>query len=86
MILYLHGGGYTCGTLDYARGFASVLAESTGMRVLSGIPAGPEHPYPAALADAYSAYKFLLEEGYDSKQIVLCGESAGGGLIYRFVI
>ncbi|HHT54398.1 MAG TPA: alpha/beta hydrolase fold domain-containing protein [Clostridiales bacterium] len=83
VILYLHGGGYTCGTLDYARGFASVLAESTGMRVFC--PAyrlAPEHPYPAALADAYSAYKFLLEEGYDSKQIVLCGESAGGGLIY----
>ncbi len=83
VILYLHGGGYTCGTLDYAKGFASVLAASCGMRVFcAAYRLAPEHPYPAALEDAYSAYRFLLDEGYDSRHVVLCGESAGGGLIY----
>ena len=81
-ILYLHGGGYTCGTLDYAKGFASVLPSLRECGFCQAYRLALEHPYPAALEDAYSAYRFLIEEGYDSKQIVLCGESAGGGLIY----
>ncbi len=40
----------------------------------------PEHPYPAALEDARAAYEGLLKQGMDPGQIVLAGESAGGGL------
>ena len=83
VILYLHGGGYTCGDLDYARGFGSVLCAATGRKVLC--PAyrlAPEHPFPAALDDAVTAYRYLLNTGYRGSEILLCGESAGGGLIY----
>ncbi len=40
----------------------------------------PEEPYPAALEDAFEAYQWLLKEGYESSQIILAGDSAGGGL------
>ena len=56
VILYLHGGGYTCGDLDYATGFGATLATDYGSRVFC--PAyrlAPEHPYPAALEDALTA-------------------------------
>ena len=83
IILYLHGGGYTCGDLDYAKGFASVLASRCGMRVLCiAYRLAPEHPFPAAIDDAEDAYGYLLSGGYAPDQIMLCGESAGGGLCY----
>ena len=83
VILYLHGGGYTCGDLEYARGVGSLLASYTGTRVFC--PAyrlAPEHPFPAAPEDALSCYRYLLEKGYSAEHITLCGESAGGGLCY----
>ena len=83
VILYLHGGGYTCGSLDYALGFGSTLAVECGSRVLCiGYRLAPEHPFPAALEDALTAYQYLLKKGYSPRQITLCGESAGGGLCY----
>lgn len=83
VILYLHGGGYTCGDLEYAKGFGSTLADQYGMNVLcAAYRLAPEHPYPAALDDALEAYRYLLEKGYPPEHIVLCGESAGGGLCY----
>ncbi len=85
VILYLHGGGYTCGNLDYALGFGSTLAVECGSRVLCiGYRLAPEHPFPAALEDTTAAYQYLLKKGYSPRQITLCGESAGGGLCYAF--
>jgi monoterpene epsilon-lactone hydrolase len=81
-ILYLHGGAYTAGCLAYAKGFGGILAELTQQKVLCvGYRLAPEFPYPAALEDALSAYRRMLEV-YDSKSILLVGESAGGGLCY----
>ena len=87
VILYLHGGGYACGDLEYAKGYGSTLAVRCGIRVFS--PAyrlAPESPFPAALEDALESYQYLLKKGYDPKQIALCGESAGGGLIYALCL
>ena len=82
VILYLHGGGYTCGDLDYAKGFGATLADECGIKVFcAAYRLAPESPYPAAVEDALEAYRYLLEKGYAPEQIVLCGESAGGGLI-----
>ena len=82
VILYLHGGGYTCGDLDYAKGFGATLADEFGVRVLcAAYRLAPENPYPAAVEDALETYRYLLDNGYRPEQIVLCGESAGGGLI-----
>ena len=87
VILYLHGGGFTCGGADYAKGFGIVLAERFGAKVFC--PAyrlAPEHPFPCGLEDALTAYRYLLEKGYGPEHITLCGESAGGGLCYSLCL
>ncbi len=87
VMLYLHGGGYTCGGLEYATGCAAMLAAQTGTRVFC--PAyrlAPEHPFPAALEDALESYRYLLSKGYAPGRIILCGESAGGGLCYSLCL
>ena len=87
VILYLHGGGFVCGQMEYSRAFGSVLAVRCGVRVFS--PAyrlAPEHPYPAALEDALECYRYLLSKGYDPRHISLCGESAGGGLCFSLCL
>jgi len=87
VILYLHGGGYCCGGLEYALGFGSMLAVQTGTRVFcAAYRLAPEHPYPAALEDALEAYRYLLSKGYSAAHITLCGESSGGGLCYALAL
>ncbi|MBO5035650.1 MAG: alpha/beta hydrolase [Clostridia bacterium] len=83
VILYLHGGGYTCGNLDYALGVGSILAVETGTRVFCcAYRLAPEHKFPAAIDDSLEAYNYILSKGYSHDHITLCGESAGGGLCY----
>jgi len=83
IILYLHGGGYTSGNLSYAKGFGATLAAKCGIRVFCvEYRLAPEYIYPAALDDCLEAYGYLLSNGYDPSQIIICGESAGGGLAY----
>lgn len=83
VILYLHGGGYICGGLSYAKGFGTILSARCGIRVLcAAYRLAPEHPFPTALEDALDAYGYLLSSGYSPQEILLCGESAGGGLCY----
>ena len=87
VILYLHGGGYTCGDLQYATGFGSVLAQECGVKVFcTGYRLAPEHPFPAALEDAVESYRYLLFKGYAPDHITLCGESAGGGLCFALCL
>ncbi len=85
VILYLHGGGFTCGDLEYAAGVGATLASELGCRVFC--PAyrlAPETPFPGGLEDVLTAYQYLLDKGYTS--IILCGESAGGGLCYSLCL
>lgn len=46
----------------------------------------PETAYPGALDDAEESYRYLLSKGFEPQQICLCGESAGGGLIYALLL
>ena len=79
VILFLHGGGYCVGSLDSHRPLSATLAKASGLTVFAlDYRLAPEHPYPAALNDAVSAYRALLDEGHS--RIVLAGDSAGGGL------
>lgn len=82
VILQLHGGGYVGAMRNAYRSFAGLYSEvSKGMSVLTiDYRVAPEHPYPAALEDAVAAYRWLLEQGFFSEQIILAGDSAGGGL------
>ncbi len=83
VILYLHGGGYVCGGMDYAISVGSIFAMKCNIRVFSvAYRLAPEHKFPAALYDAMTAYNYLIASGYNANQIILCGESAGGGLVY----
>lgn len=87
VVLYLHGGGFVAGNLDYACGFGTVLAAQCGIRVLCvAYRLAPEAPYPAALEDVLDAYAYLIGCGYAPSRIVLCGESAGGGLCYSLCL
>ena len=87
VILYFHGGGYAAGGIAYARGFGTILAAKNNMRVFCvAYRLAPENPYPAALEDALTAYEHLLESGYPADKIILCGESAGGSLIYALTL
>ncbi|MBO5755774.1 MAG: alpha/beta hydrolase fold domain-containing protein [Clostridia bacterium] len=83
VVLYLHGGGYCCGDKTYARGVGASFAARYGIKVFSvAYRLAPEHPYPAALTDALDSYLYLLSVGFAPEQILLCGESAGGGLAF----
>ena len=83
-ILQLHGGAYTRSLKDNGttyRRAAVQYAELSGAGVLTvDYRVAPEHPYPAALEDALLACDWLLERGYTAKQIIIAGDSAGGGL------
>ncbi|MBQ9747475.1 MAG: alpha/beta hydrolase fold domain-containing protein [Clostridia bacterium] len=87
VMLYLHGGGYCCGDTAYVRGVSSILAQKCAIRVLGAVyRLAPESPFPAALDDALEAYRYLIRTGHLPSQIVLCGESAGGGLLYALCL
>ncbi|WP_367926023.1 alpha/beta hydrolase [uncultured Ruthenibacterium sp.] len=87
VVLYCHGGGYTSGNLGYARILASKLSQATGYDVLSfEYRLAPEHPYPAALEDALTAWNYLMELGYGARDVVLAGDSAGGNLALELVL
>ncbi len=81
VVLYLRGGSYLFGSLRTHGDLLARLALATGARVL-GIEyrLAPEHPYPAALEDAQTADRWLLDQGIAPDQIALAGESAGGNL------
>lgn len=81
IILYIHGGCYISGSPRVVRECCAHLSRAARARVLSvDYRLAPEHPFPAALDDVLEAYAWLLDQGCDPRNIVLCGESAGGGL------
>jgi len=82
VVLQLHGGGYVAKIRNAYYTLAVYYSQrSKGGCVLSpDYRVAPEDPYPAALEDALDAYRWLLDRGYKGSQIVLAGDSAGGGL------
>lgn len=84
-LLYLHGGGYVAGGVESHRPFAAWISEASKCSILLlEYRLAPEHPFPAALDDALSAYRWMRENGPDGKggtgRSFLAGDSAGGGL------
>ncbi|MFG2946210.1 alpha/beta hydrolase [Streptomyces adustus] len=80
-LLYLHGGGYVIGSPDTHAGLVGELARRAGLRALSvDYRLAPEHAFPAAVDDGLAAYRELLETGTDPRDLVIAGDSAGGGL------
>jgi monoterpene epsilon-lactone hydrolase len=80
-VLYLHGGGYFFCSPRTHRPVTIGLTRNLNISTLAlKYRLAPEHPYPAALEDALSAYRWLLAQGLRADQIALAGDSAGGGL------
>jgi len=80
-LLYLHGGGYVVGSLNTHRDLAGRLSRAAAARVLLiDYRLAPEYPYPAAVEDATTAYRWLLRHGATPTHTVIAGDSAGGGL------
>ena len=88
VILQFHGGGYVGEIRNIYYTFATYYTErSRGGNVLSpNYRVAPEHCYPAALEDAVASYEWLLNIGYRSEQIILAGDSAGGGLAFALTM
>ena len=81
-ILYLHGGGYVQGSIISHQDLAQRISNISETRVLMlDYRLAPEHPFPAALEDSISAYEWLINsKGYNPKNLIIAGDSAGGGL------
>ena len=78
IILYFHGGGYGFGSPRTHKALVAWLCRYTGHQaVLPRYRLAPEHPFPAALDDALTAYRALMDR---PGGVILGGDSAGGGL------
>jgi epsilon-lactone hydrolase len=81
VLLFFHGGGYCSGSIVSHRGMVTEAGRAARARTLAvGYRLAPEHPFPAAIEDARSAYRFLLDQGVAPVKIAIAGDSAGGGL------
>ncbi|HJP77903.1 MAG TPA: alpha/beta hydrolase [Pseudonocardiaceae bacterium] len=82
VVFHLHGGGYMLGSAAELARLSGAIGARAGARVISvDYRRAPEHPFPAALDDAFAAYQALLDSGVPSARIAFAGESAGGGLV-----
>ena len=80
-IYYLHGGGYSIGSVNTHAGMVSQIAAACDGRAFAvDYRLAPEDPFPAGLDDTVAGYRWLLEQGVDPARIVIGGDSAGGGL------
>jgi monoterpene epsilon-lactone hydrolase len=81
VLIFLHGGGYCSGSIVSHRVMATEAGRAAGARTLAvGYRLAPEHPFPAALADARAAYDYVLDQGIAAANVAIGGDSAGGGL------
>jgi epsilon-lactone hydrolase len=86
VILFFHGGGYCSGSIRSHRRMVSEAGRAAAARTLAvGYRLAPEHPFPAALDDAVSAWRYLRAQGIAAAHIAVGGDSAGGGLTVALI-
>ena len=86
-IIYTHGVGFAVGSADSHRKMAGHLAKALKVQaVILHYRRAPEHPFPAQIEDAVSAYKALLDQGYKADNLITAGDSAGGNLAIASVL
>lgn len=87
VLFYIHGGGFVSGSCNDHRAMVAKLVQGSGIgALLFEYRLAPEHPYPAALDDSLAAYRWLLTEGFSPSNIVIAGNSAGGGLCLAMLL
>ena len=87
LVLYLHGGGHVSGSPALYGDFTWRIAAATRARtVILDHRLAPEHPFPAALDDAVTAYRALVADGADPRRMAVLGESSGGGLVLAMLL
>lgn len=87
LVLYVHGGGYVSGSCADHRAVVAGFAMRTGFACLTyEYRLAPEHPFPAAVEDSLAAYRGALEQGRGAADVLLAGESAGGGLALALLL
>lgn len=87
VLLYLHGGAYVIGSARGYRSLAAELGRAAGATTYAiDYRLAPENPIPAAIDDAVAAYRALLGQGHAPSDIVIAGDSAGGGLTLAMLV
>lgn len=85
VLLYLHGGGWTFGSINSCGRFCNAMAASGKMRVIAlDYRLAPENPYPAGLNDCTDAVSYIIKHAQelkiDKSHITIGGDSSGGNL------
>lgn len=81
VLVFLHGGGWQLGSLRSHGELAARLGRAAGMRVLfPEYRLAPEHPFPAAIDDVRTVWRWLRSQDLRAESLALAGDSAGGGL------
>ncbi|CAM3056078.1 lipase [Pseudomonas floridensis] len=84
-LLYIHGGGFVLGRPEMADDYLADLASELNVLIVAvDYRLAPEHPFPLPLEDCYAALAWIFNEGLalgvDTRQVMVMGHSAGGGL------
>jgi epsilon-lactone hydrolase len=86
VLLFFHGGGYCSGSIRSHRQMVSEAGRAAKVRTLAiAYRLAPEDPYPAALEDAHSAWRFLRQAEIAAAHVAVGGDSAGGGLTVALI-
>ena len=87
VLLYLHGGGFSLGSVRSHRDLLVRLSQAASCRVLAlEYRRVPEHRFPAAFDDCVAAYDWVLASGVPADHVALGGDSAGGGLVVSTMV
>jgi acetyl esterase/lipase len=86
VLMFFHGGGYCSGSILSHRRMVTEAGRAVGVRTLAvGYRLAPEHPFPAALDDVVTAWRFVRSEGIAADHVAIGGDSAGGGLTVALI-
>ena len=86
VLMFFHGGGYCSGSLLSHRRMVTEAGRAAGTRTLAvGYRLAPEHPFPAALEDALTVWRYVRNQGVAAGRIAVGGDSAGGGLTVALI-
>jgi epsilon-lactone hydrolase len=86
-ILFLHGGSYTTGSISSYRSLAANIALAAGARTLIiDYRLAPEHPFPAAVEDGATAYRWIIKDQAEPGKVIIAGDSSGGSLALALAV